>query len=95
MSAAIQAVIPVRGGSERVKNKNLRPFAGSNLLACTLDDLRRNLCSEPKEEHIFLGDEGLPGFLYALEDRAGIQRCDRSDVDYFNLKSLLRQLLGG
>ncbi len=29
----IKAVIPVRGGSERVLNKNNRSFAGSNLLA--------------------------------------------------------------
>ncbi|MBS5861465.1 acylneuraminate cytidylyltransferase family protein [bacterium] len=28
----IKALIPVRAGSQRVKNKNIRPFAGSNLL---------------------------------------------------------------
>lgn len=39
MTPVIQAVIPVRGGSERVKNKNLRPFAGSNLLAIKIGQL--------------------------------------------------------
>ena len=28
----ITAVIPVRAGSTRVKNKNIKPFAGSSLL---------------------------------------------------------------
>lgn len=28
----LKALIPVRAGSQRVKNKNIRPFAGSNLL---------------------------------------------------------------
>ena len=28
----LTAVIPVRKGSQRVKNKNLKPFAGSTLL---------------------------------------------------------------
>ena len=28
----LTAIIPVRAGSQRVKNKNLKPFAGSTLL---------------------------------------------------------------
>lgn len=28
----ITAVIPIRSGSQRVKNKNLRPFAGTTLM---------------------------------------------------------------
>ena len=36
----ITAVVPVRKGSVRVKNKNLRPFAGSNLLQIKLDTLK-------------------------------------------------------
>jgi CMP-N-acetylneuraminic acid synthetase len=39
MTPGIQAVIPVRGGSERVKNKNLRPFADSTLLAIKIGQL--------------------------------------------------------
>jgi len=32
MPKVIKALIPVRAGSQRVKNKNIRPFAGSSLL---------------------------------------------------------------
>ena len=32
----ITAIIPVRKGSVRVKNKNLKPFAGTNLLSLLL-----------------------------------------------------------
>ncbi len=37
----IKAVIPVRAGSERVKNKNIRPFAGSNLLEIKITQLKQ------------------------------------------------------
>ena len=35
----IKAIIPVRGGSERVKNKNIKSFAGSNLLELKIKQL--------------------------------------------------------
>ena len=35
----IHAIVPVRGGSERVKNKNLRSFAGSDLLRIKIAQL--------------------------------------------------------
>ena len=37
----IKALVAVRSGSVRVKNKNLRPFAGSNLLVLKLEQLKR------------------------------------------------------
>lgn len=37
----IKAIIPVRAGSERVKNKNIRPFAGSNLLEIKIKQLQQ------------------------------------------------------
>ena len=37
----IKALVAVRSGSVRVKNKNLRPFAGSNLLTLKLQQLKR------------------------------------------------------
>ena len=37
----IKALVAVRSGSVRVKNKNLRPFAGSSLLELKLDQLKR------------------------------------------------------
>jgi len=37
----IKALIPVRSGSERVVNKNIRPFAGSTLLEVKIRQLQR------------------------------------------------------
>ena len=37
----IKALIPVRSGSERVKNKNIRPFAGSTLLEIKIRQMLR------------------------------------------------------
>ncbi len=37
----ITAVIPIRSGSQRVKNKNLRPFANTTLLENKIDSLLR------------------------------------------------------
>ena len=37
----IKALVAVRSGSMRVKDKNLRPFAGSNLLMLKLEQLKR------------------------------------------------------
>ncbi len=38
---AIKALIPVRAGSQRVKNKNIRPFAGSSLLEIKIKQMQR------------------------------------------------------
>lgn len=38
---SITAVIPVRGGSTRIANKNMRPFAGSSLLEVKIEQLKR------------------------------------------------------
>ena len=37
----ITAVIPVRKGSVRVKNKNLKPFANTNLLELKINQLKQ------------------------------------------------------
>lgn len=37
----IKALVAVRSGSQRVKNKNIKPFAGSNLLTIKLEQLKR------------------------------------------------------
>ena len=37
----IKALVAVRSGSVRVENKNIRPFAGSNLLEIKLAQLKR------------------------------------------------------
>ena len=41
MSKVLKALIPVRSGSKRVANKNIRPFAGSNLLEVKIKQLQR------------------------------------------------------
>lgn len=35
----MKVLIPVRAGSERVKNKNIKPFAGSNLLSIKIQQM--------------------------------------------------------
>lgn len=37
----VTAVIPIRQGSQRVKEKNLRPFAGSDLLSIKIETLKQ------------------------------------------------------
>ena len=37
----ITAIVPVRKGSERIKNKNLKKFAGKNLLRIKLEMLKK------------------------------------------------------
>lgn len=37
----IKVLIPVRSGSVRVKNKNIKPFAGSNLLSIKIQQMKR------------------------------------------------------
>ena len=37
----IKALIAARSGSVRVKNKNIRPFAGSTLLEIKINQLKR------------------------------------------------------
>lgn len=37
----ITAVIPIRAGSQRVKNKNLRAFANTNLMELKINTLLR------------------------------------------------------
>lgn len=38
----IKAVIPIRKGSQRVPNKNLRPFAGTTLLEAKIRTLKES-----------------------------------------------------
>ena len=37
----ITAIVPVRKGSVRVKNKNLKPFAGKTLLQIKIEQLKQ------------------------------------------------------
>lgn len=41
MKQIIKAVIPVRASSQRIKNKNIKPFADSNLLEIKINQLKK------------------------------------------------------
>jgi|TARA_B100001094_G_scaffold209691_1_gene203591 CMP-N-acetylneuraminic acid synthetase len=41
MSNKLTAIIPVRAGSQRVKDKNIKPFAGTTLLEIKIETLKR------------------------------------------------------
>ena len=59
----VTAVIPVRSGSQRVKDKNLRPFAGTTLLENKIEVLQQVpeldaiIVNTNSEEAIRLTDE--------------------------------------
>jgi CMP-N-acetylneuraminic acid synthetase len=59
----IHAILPVRGGSERVPNKNMRPFAGSTLLEIKV----RQLLAVPS----------LAGVHVSSEDRTMLDLAER------------------
>ena len=59
----VHAIVPVRGGSERVVNKNMRPFAGSTLLEIKL----RQLLAVP----------GLAGVHVSSEHRSMLEVAER------------------
>ena len=44
MIQTIKALIPVRAGSQRIKDKNIRPFAGSSLLEIKIRSLQQVKC---------------------------------------------------
>lgn len=41
MKGGVTAVVPVRAGSRRLKNKNVAPFAGTNLLLNKIEQLKK------------------------------------------------------
>ena len=42
MTKNLVAVVPVRKGSQRGKNKNFKPFCGKNLLIHKIEVLKKN-----------------------------------------------------
>ena len=46
MKNQITAVIPTRSGSQRLKNKNVRPFANKSLLQIKIDILKKLIAEE-------------------------------------------------
>lgn len=70
---AITAVIPVRGGSTRIKDKNIRPFAGSSLLGLKIEQLKRT----PGIDEIVVSSDSAE--MLALAREMGVTPMRRPD----------------
>ena len=70
---SIKALIPVRAGSVRVKNKNIRPFAGSTLLEVKI----RQLLRIPELDGVVVNSES--DEMLAIAKAAGAETVKRDD----------------
>lgn len=84
----ITAVIPVRKGSQRVKDKNLRPFAGTTLLdnkiqmllkVPEIDEIVVNTNSEAAIELVELDYQGTKVKAHRREEYYASSQCSGSD----------------
>ena len=84
----ITAVIPVRKGSQRVKDKNLRPFAGTSLLDVKIkmllqvpeiDEIVVNTNSEAAIEHVEEEYAGTKVTYHRREEYYASSQCSGSD----------------
>ena len=63
MNNSITAVIPVKGNSTRLPNKNILPFAGTNLLEHKINQLKavkginEIICSSDSDEMLAIADK--------------------------------------
>jgi len=71
----ITAVVPVRAGSQRVKDKNIKPFAGSNLLKIKLNILK----SIPTIDEVIVNSDSDYMLHIAKECSVGIHKRE----DYY------------
>ena len=78
----LTAIIPVREGSQRVKNKNIKPFAGSTLLDIKIEILKREESSKPAD---LFSEIRFGAFLH---DTGPFSASDEEGVDV-NLEILL------
>ena len=69
----ITVVVPVRKGSQRVKNKNFKPFADSNLLKVKLDVLKQ---VDVIDEIVVNTDSEI---ALNIADEYGVSKCVRED----------------
>ena len=69
----ITVVVPVRKGSQRVKNKNFKPFADSNLLKIKLDVLKQ---VDVIDEIVVNTDSKI---ALQIADEYGVSKCIRED----------------
>ena len=69
----ITVVVPVRKGSQRVKNKNFKPFADSNLLKIKLDVLKQ---VDVIDEIVVITDSNI---AMEIADEYDVSKCIRED----------------
>jgi len=69
----ITVVVPVRKGSQRVKNKNFKPFADSNLLKVKLDVLKQ---VDVIDDIVVNTDSNI---ALQIADEYGVSKCVRED----------------
>ena len=69
---SITAVIPVREGSRRLKNKNIAPFAGTNLLVNKINQLKQ----VEEIDHIVVSSDS--DLMLAMADSQGVMTHKRA-----------------
>lgn len=79
----LTAVIPVRAGSRRLKNKNIRKFAGSNLLVHKIDQLKK----VPEIDKIYVSSDSdemlkIAADCGAMIHKRDIKFCDEKTVPF-------------
>jgi len=83
MSKSITAVIPVREGSRRLKNKNIAPFAGTNLLLHKIAQLKN---VQEIDNIVVSSDSSLMLEMAqsagVLTHKRGIEYCDESSKTF-------------
>jgi len=66
------AVVPVRAGSQRVKDKNIKPFAGSNLLTLKLQTLK----NVPNIDRVIVNSDSNDMLEIAMDNRVSTHKRD-------------------
>ena len=88
----ITAVIPVRAGSVRLKNKNIRPFAGSSLLEVKINQLKavkkidRIVVSSDSDEMLTVAER-----LGVIAAKRPVEYCDEKSKTFNEVVEYIAQ----
>ena len=80
MKTDITAIIPVREGSRRLRNKNIAPFAGTNLLLNKIEQLKK----VPEVTKIVVSSDS--DLMLEMAKRAGVETHKRA-IEYCDEKT--------
>ena len=75
MNKTISAIIPVKGNSTRLPNKNILPFGNSNLLQHKIDQLKQVeglseiICSSDSDEMLEIAKESLELYQQKIKEK--------------------------